>query len=153
MVLKDEAKAAEKLKKKVCGTKKSDLDRSEREKKSAEKHIKELDDRFYRLYEDKLNGILSEERFVELSRRCKAELEDEKAKLERIKSITVSTNEVEKNIESYIALIKEFKDISELDKEIVHRLIDKITVSNKYDADGVKKHDIKIYYKFVGEGI
>ncbi len=151
LVLKDEVKAAEKLKKKLCGTKKSDLDRSEREKKAAEKRIKELDDRFYRLYEDKLNGILSEERFIELSRRCEAELEDEKAKLERINSITVSTNEAEKNIESYIALIKEFKDISELDKEIVHRMIDKITVSNKYLADGVRKQDIRIYYKFVGD--
>ena len=150
LTLKDEHKAAERLKKKLCITKKSDLDRSEREKKSAEKRIKELDDRFYRLYEDKLNGIISEERFVELSRRCESELADEKAKLERINSITVSTIEAEKNIESYIALIREFKDISELDKEIVHRLIEKITVGNKYEADGVKKQDIRIYYKFVG---
>ncbi len=61
--------------------------------------------------------------------------------------------EAEKKIESYIALIKEFKDITELDKEIVHRLMDKITIGNKYVIDGVKKQDIKIYYKFVGEGI
>ncbi len=65
----------------------------------------------------------------------------------------MASAEAEKNIESYIALIKEFKDITELDKEIVHRMIDKITVSNKYVADGVRKQDIKIYYKFVGVGI
>lgn len=67
-------------------------------------------DRIYRLYEDKLNEIISEERFIELSHRCEAEL----------------------------------------DKEIVHRLIDKITVGNKYVVDGVKKQDIMINYKFVG---
>ena len=153
LVLKDEVKAAEKLRKKMCSTSKSEIDHSERDAKSAEKRIKELDDRFYRLYEDKLNVIISEERFVELSRRCETELTDQKAKLERIRSISVASTEADKNIESYIALIKEFKDISALDKEIVHRLIDKITVSDKYVADGVKKQNITISYKFVGVGL
>ena len=153
LVLKNEVKAEENLRKKMCSTSKSDIDRSERDAKSAEKRIKELDDRFYRLYEDKLNVIISEERFVELSRRCETELTDQKAKLERIRSISVASTEADKNIESYIALIKEFKDISALDKEIVHRLIDKITVSDKYVADGVKKQNITISYKFVGVGL
>ena len=107
-------------------------------------------DRIYRLYEDKLNEIISEERFIELSHRCEAELEEQKSKFERIKSITLESVAADENIESYITLIKEFKDISELDKEIVHRLIDKITVGNKYVVDGVKKQDIMINYKFVG---
>jgi hypothetical protein len=152
-ILKDETKAAEKLRKKMCCTKKSDIDKSLRDAKPIEKRIKELDDRFYQLYEDKLNGVLSEDRFIELSKRCEAEQNELKDKLERIKFISAANTEAEKNIESYIALVKEFKDISELDKEIVHRLIDKITVGNKYVIDGVKKQDIKIYYKFVGDGI
>lgn len=152
-ILKDETKAAEKLRKKMCCTKKSDIGKSVRDAKTIEKRIKELDDRFYQLYEDKLNGVLSEDRFIELSKRCEAEQNELKIKLESIKSISVGSAEAEKNIESYIAIIKEFKDISELDKEIVHRLIDKITVGNKYVIDGVKKQDITIYYKFVGEGI
>lgn len=150
LVLKDEKKAAELLKKKMCGTNKAALERSERDAKATEKRIKELDDRFYRLYEDKLNGVLSEERFIKLSNNCEAELEEQKSKLERIKSITLESTAADENIESYISLIKEFKDISELDKEIVHRLIDKITVGNKYVVDGVKKQDIMICYKFVG---
>lgn len=88
-----------------------------------------------------------------MSRRCEAEQNDLRAKLERIKSVSVANSEAEKNIESYIAMIREFKNISEPDKEIVHRLIDKITVGNKYIADGVKKQDITIYYKFIGEGV
>ncbi len=137
----------------MCCTKKSDIGKSVRDAKTIEKRIKELDDRFYQLYEDKLNGVLSEDRFIELSKRCEAEQNELKIKLESIKSISVASAEAEKNIENYIALIKEFKDITELDKEIVHRLIDKITVGNKYVIDGVKKQDIKIYYKFVGVGI
>ncbi|MGN0674556.1 MAG: DUF4368 domain-containing protein [Oscillospiraceae bacterium] len=65
-----------------------------------------------------------------------------KAALERIKSITLENAVADKNIESYIALIKEFKDISALDKVIVHMLIDKITVGNKYVENRVKKQDI-----------
>ncbi len=150
LVLKDEKRAAANLKKKMCSTNKAALERSERDAKATEKRIKELNDRFYHLYEDKLNGVLSEERFIELSRRCETELEEQKAKLERIKSIKLESVAADDNIESYIALIKEFKDIFELDKVILHRLIDKITVSNKYVEDGVKKQDIKISYKFVG---
>lgn len=150
LILKDEKKAAEKLKKKMCSTNKSVLERSERDAKATEKRIKELDERFYHLYEDKLNGVLSEERFIELSRRCETELEEQKAKLERIKSIKLESAAADENIENYIALIKEFKDIDELDKAVLHRLIDKITVSTKYEVDGVKKQDIKISYKFVG---
>ena len=150
LILKDEKKAAEKLKKKMCSTNKSALERSEREAKAVEKRIKELDEMFYHLYEDKLNGTISESRFIELSRRCETELEEQKAKLERIKSIKLESAEADENIENYIALIKEFKDIYELDKAVLHRLIDKITVSTKYEVDGVKKQDIKISYKFVG---
>ena len=102
------------------------------------------------MYEDKLNGTISEARFIELSRRCETELEEQKAKLERIRSIKLESAEADENIENYIALIKEFKDIDELDKAVLHRLIDKITVSTKYEVDGVKKQDIKISYKFVG---
>ena len=94
LILKDEKKAAEKLKKKMCSTNKSAL--------------------------------------------------------ERIKSIKLESAVADESIENYIALIKEFKDISELDKSVLHRLIDKITVSTKYEVDGVKKQDIKISYKFVG---
>ena len=150
LILKDEKKAAEKLKKKMCSTNKATLERSERDAKATEKRIKELDERFYHLYEDKLNGVLSEERCIELSRRCETELEEQKAKLERIRSIKLESAEADENIENYIALIKEFKDINELDKAVLHRLIDKITVSTKYEVDGVKKQDIKISYKFVG---
>lgn len=153
LILKDEKKAAEKLKKRVCCTKKSDIEKSVRDIKTIEKRINELDERFYQLYEDKLNGVLSEERFLELSRRCESEQNELKFKIERIMSISVANVEAEKNIESFIALIQEFKDIDELDKEIVHRLIDRITVGNKYECNGVKKQDIRIQYKFIGQGV
>ena len=149
-MLKDEKKAAELLKKKMFGTNKAVLERIKRDEMTTQKRIKELDDRFYSLYEDKLNGIISEERFIELSHRCETELDEQKSKLERIKSLTLESTAADENIERYIMLIEEFKNISELDKKIVHRLIDKITVGDKYFVDGVKKQDIMISYKFVG---
>lgn len=152
-VLRDEKKVAEKLKKRFCGSTKSDAQKAVRDSKVIEKKIRDFDDRFYQLYEDKLNGVISEDRFIELSRRCEAEQNDLRVKLERIKSVSIASAEAEKNIESYISMIRKFKNISELDKEIVHRLIDKITVGNKYVSDGVKKQDITIYYKFIGEGV
>ena len=47
-----------------------------------------------------------------------------------------------------IVRVKECLSIDALDRAIVMELIDRIEVSETYDADGVKNIDISINYKF-----
>ncbi len=51
---------------------------------------------------------------------------------------------------AFIDEIKCLSEVSVLTKEVLHRLVDKITVGNKEIIDGVKTQEIRIFYKFVG---
>ena len=56
-----------------------------------------------------------------------------------------------KDIRIFIDEIGQYAAITELDEEIVHRLIHKIVVSEKQVVDGEKVQKVRIVYNFVGE--
>ena len=59
--------------------------------------------------------------------------------------------EVYKNVEHFLPLIRKYTDITELNAHILNELIEKIVVHEKQvDGDGVKSQEVDIYYKFIG---
>ena len=150
MIQNNEEKFSKQLLKRLGKVKSSDTEKLKSDIKASEKRIKELDDRFYKLYEDKLDSFLSEEQFKELSRRFEAEKNELKSKLEVMKHKSDTQEETVQNVDAFIAEIKWLSEVSVLTKEVLHRLIDKITVGNKEIIDGVKTQEIRIFYKFVG---
>lgn len=59
--------------------------------------------------------------------------------------------EVYKNVERFLPLIRTYTDIMELNAHILNELIEKIVVHEKQvDRDGVKSQEVDIYYKFIG---
>ena len=149
----NEGKVSKLLKDRASQMKQSDMRRAEKEIQTAEKRIAELDDRYYKMYEDKLSGLLSEERFKEMSLRFENEQSDLRAKVDKLKAELAESKENHANVDCFIHEVKQVEDISELDAELLHRLISKITIGAKYEVDGKKKQDIVIEYKFVGQGI
>ena len=76
------------------------------------------------------------------------ELSEKRAQLERQ---TSQSSEAHENIEKFIALIRKYTDVEELNAYILNELIEKIVVHEKtVDKDGTKSQQIDIYYKFVG---
>ena len=149
----NEGKVSKLLKDRASQMKQSDMRRAEKEIQTAEKRIAELDDRYYKMYEDKLSGLLSEERFKEMSLRFENEQSELRAKVDKMKAELAESKENHANVDCFIHEVKQVEDISELDAELLHRLISKITIDAKYEVDGKKKQDIVIEYKFVGQGI
>ena len=149
----NETKVSKLLKERSCQMKQSDMKKAEKEIQMSEKRIAELDDRFYRIYEDKLSGLLSEERFREMSRRFEVEQAELKAKVETLRAQLSEKQESLQNVDSFIGEVKRFADVTGLDKNLLHRLISKITIGSKYEADGVKKQNITIEYRFIGQGV
>ena len=122
-----------------------------REIKLAEKRIRELDDKFNKLYDDRLEGMLSDNRFRELSARCEDEQAKLKTRLEELKSQVDQQEETENNVSRFVDEAKRYTNIKELDREILNRLIDKIVVSDSVTENGVKTQKIRIFYKFLGD--
>lgn len=61
------------------------------------------------------------------------------------------SEEVYKNVERFLPLIRKYTDITELNAHILNELIEKIVVHEKQiDEDGIKSQEVDIYYKFIG---
>ena len=103
-----------------------------------------------KMYEDKVFGVISDERYITMSKK----LEDEQAELKRLISesaVLIEENEKKsKDIGDFIELIGKYTDITELDYDIVHMLIDKIVVFGREKSDSETTQRIEIYYRFVG---
>lgn len=111
----------------------------------------EIDRLFMSLYEDKAKGILTEQRFVMMTKQLEQEQEDGKARMQDITEELSLVDDMGKDIRLFIDEIGQYAAITELDEVIVHRLIHKIVVSEKQVVDGEKVQKVRIVYNFVGE--
>ena len=102
------------------------------------------------LYEDKVAGKLSEERFFKMNDTYEAEQAELKDKVEKLKgSIEHAKSKVE-DISKFVALVEKYSDFEELTPEMLRSFIDKVLVHEKQIVDGKKRQTIEIIYNFVG---
>lgn len=107
-----------------------------------EKQQEEYNKRFFILYNDRLRGILTEDKFTMLSRRIEREQQEIKKRIETLKSQSDNYDD------NRIWELLEFENLKELDKVLLNKLIDKITVSEREILDGKRLQNIEIHYKF-----
>ena len=65
--------------------------------------------------------------------------------------ICIREIESERNVDKFMAVISRYESIQSLDKELLNRLIDRITVSDKIKTEDRYTQKITIYYKFIGK--
>ena len=118
-------------------------------KEQAEKRIKALDKIIQNLYEDKVAGKISEERYIKMSDNYEAE---QKALTERLNYLKA---EIEKaktqydNINRFMAIVKRYSDFDEITPEILRAFVDKVIIHEKVKVNGHYVHTIEIIYHFV----
>ena len=116
----------------------------------AEKRIKALDKIIQNLYEDKVAGKISEERYIKMSDNYEAE---QKALTERLNYLKA---EIEKaktqydNINRFMAIVKKYSDFDEITPEILRSFVDKVIIHEKIKVNGHYVHTIEIIYNCVG---
>jgi DNA invertase Pin-like site-specific DNA recombinase len=122
-------------------------------KKTLAKHtqrIEELDKLFERLYEDNVIGKIDDERYEKMSANY---MQEQKALKESVKSIETAIAGFEEqsgNVEIFLALVRKYTDIQELNHTIVNEFIDKIIV---YEPENKRKDRVqKIEIIFNGIG-
>ena len=125
--------------------------KTEQEIRKAKKRLSELDKMFSALYEDKVNGNITERNYKQLASSYESEqLELEKQIGEYEEKIRNAKVE-QKNADYFVDMIKEYAGITELNAAVLHTLIDKIVV---HEADIIQRErvqKIEIYYNFVGK--
>lgn len=120
------------------------------EKEEAENRITELDKIIQSLYEDKVAGKLSEERYMKMSDNYEAEQKALNKKLSRVKAEIEKAKTTYDNIQRFMAIVKKYSDFDELTPEILRAYIDKVYIYEKQKVDGHYIHTVEIIYNLVG---
>lgn len=125
---------------------------SSRELEQAMQRITKLDSIIQRLYEDNLDGKISDERFAKMTATYEQEQKDLEARVIALRDTIAKAKVQQLNIDSFLAQVKKYTEIKELDAEIIRALVERIDMykPEKIPGTRTKKQTILIYWNFIG---
>ncbi len=121
------------------------------ERDKALSRIQALDGIIQQLYEDNINGKVSDQRFRKMTDNYEIEQQQLTLHAQSLEQLIQRTQEQKLGAEYFVALCDKYKDITELNTEIVHLFIQKIFVFQAEKVDGKKSQKIRILYNYIGE--
>lgn len=122
-----------------------------KELETSRHRLAELATLVQRIYEDHVFDRLPEELYQALSAKYEAETKNLKARISEIQTQLAESASKTQNSRDFAALVAPYADITELDEELVHTLIEKIVIHEKEILDGQPVMRIEIYYRFIGK--
>lgn len=152
LVEEDEGRAIQEILSVKCSAEEKQLAKAKKELKQSKKRLEEMDARIKRVYEDNLSGKIPDDLFSVFI----TDYQNEKQTLtETVKALEDEVSSLQENrtdVSRFVALLKEYTDITTLDRQVLTALIDKITINEDKNQQGKKNKEqtITIYYKFVG---
>lgn len=139
----------------VTKTNNKELDKKIREYKKeleqSQARISKLDFFIQRLYEDNVEGKVSDEQFIKMSSTYEKEQQTLISRIIELTSIINDEQEKVVNTNSFLNLVKNYTNITKLDAEIIRTFIEKVYVYNVYTTQSRKTKKIKIVFNFIGE--
>lgn len=103
-----------------------------------------------KLYEDNVNGRITDERFDFLAKSYEDEGNDLKQKTIELQNALTASVQDEEKLSKFLKVVKSYTEIEELTPEILNSFIEKIYIGETERYDGRKMQDVEIIYKFVG---
>ena len=139
----------------VTSQSRKEMEKSLREAKkeydAAKARCSKLDDIIQRLYEDNVDGKISDERFQKLSMTYEDEQSRLKARIAELDALLLEEKEKSLNTDNFLSMVREYTEIKELNCEVIRTFIDKILVHKVEKANGKKYQAIDIYYNGIGK--
>ena len=103
-----------------------------------------------KLYEDNVNGRITDERFDFLAKSYEDEGNDLKTKIQELKNALALSVQDEEKLSKFLKVVKSYTEIEELTPEILNSFIEKIYIGETEKYEGRKMQEVEIIYKFVG---
>lgn len=129
---------------------KQEIKENLRELSFAEERIKALDKIIQSLYEDKVAGKLSEERYLKLSDTYETEQAELTEKAQTLKAEIEKDKKEKDEILDFLCLVEKYSSIEELTPEIIRSFVDKIIIHEKRKENGHYRQEVEIVYNFIG---
>ena len=141
----------DKLLHKLDGRQRSDIGELQREYDALAERSNEIDQMILTLYEDKVRGVITPQRFVSLTEKLENEQKDARSRMQELWKELQAADGDNIDAKAFIEELKKHGPVQELDEVLLHRLIDKIIVGERQVVDGEKVQEVTIRYNFVGE--
>ncbi len=104
-----------------------------------------------KLYEDNVNGKISDDDFKDLNADYSAERKTLEAEIAKLETEISAIQEKASGTDNFIGLAKKHTDISKLSTEVVNLFIEKIFVHEKVKAEGKISQKIEFVFKGIGK--
>ena len=122
-----------------------------RELEEAEKRIQALDRIIQNLYEDKVCGNLSDERFVKMSQSYEQEQRELKERTYFLRQELSKAKEQSDTVTRFMRSVRKYTEITELTPELVREFVQKVVVYQAEKINGRRTQRIDIYFNGVGQ--
>jgi putative transposase len=127
------------------------LRKNEKELFDGQARLNEIDRIINRLYEDKVVGDLSQERFAKMLVGFETEQTQIRTRCEQLRITIAEDKEASDSADRFVKLVRQFTNITELTTEIAATLIEKVIVSQAEKVDGQQRQEVRIIYNFIGD--
>ena len=125
---------------------------SHKELEQSKARIAKLDTIVQRLYEDNIDGKISDERFSRMSATYETEQRQLEQRVTELQAFIDAAKEQRLNVDSFLKLVKTYTEIPELTAEIIRTFVEKIEVYQPEKVPGTrtKKQTICIHWNYIG---
>jgi len=121
-----------------------------KEKSDMEMRLKKINDITAQLYEDRVDGKVSEDRFLRLSSMYDEEQSILNKQIKEVDDILEDLNQTDIKVDFFIKNAKKYGHIEALDAEIVRLFIEKIIVFESEKINGKRKPNMQIVFNGIG---
>ena len=120
------------------------------EQRELKQQLHTLETQTEQLYEDKVSGLITGERFSELVSFTEVKRSEIEKRIVFLDQSTKNAKAKLSDIQNWMLLIKEKSTLKDVDRDLLETLIEKIEIGERKVENGVKTQDIQVFYKFVG---
>lgn len=122
-----------------------------RELEQAETRVHKLDTIIQRLYEDNVEGKISNERFAKMAENYESEQKSLERRIIELRSSIATQKENCINVNSFVALVRKHTDIQELNAEVIREFVERVEVFQPARVGGRKVQRLRIVWNCIGE--
>ena len=151
LALADETKVMEELRKSSQCDSEEESRRMKAKLSESANRLSELDALISKLYEDWVAGRINETNFTRMMEKAQGEQEALQKKADTMRECLDGAAREQEDNSKWLSLIRQYADIKELDREMLHLLIKEIVVHEDL-SEGRRNTTVEIHFNFMKQG-
>ncbi len=122
-----------------------------RELEQSQARIRKLDGIIQKLYEDNVEGKISDKRFAKMSENYEEEQKTLETRVVELRDMLAAQRENAGNADRFLAIVRKYTDIQELTPEIIREFVERIYIYQPQTVGDKRVQRIRIVWNCIGE--